>query len=48
MENIDEVSMAISHQIKTPKKVSDMRSSKPIFQGKASKKKVPKHPSITD
>lgn len=37
MENIDDVSMAISH-IKTPKKVSDMRS-KPGAAAKAKKKK---------
>lgn len=43
MENIDDISMAISHHIKTPKKVSDMRSSKPIFSGKTTKKKVPKN-----
>ena len=37
MENIDDVSMAISH-IKTPKKVSDMRS-KPGGAAKGKKKK---------
>ena len=40
MENIDDISMAISH-IKTPKKVSDMKSGRSGF-GKSAKKKTQK------
>lgn len=40
-ENIEDISMTISH-IKTPKKVSDMRSSKPSLISKSTKKKTQK------
>ena len=40
-ENIEDVSMTISH-IKTPKKVSDMKSYKPSIISKSTKKKTQK------
>lgn len=42
MENIEDVSMTISH-IKTPKKVSDMKSSKLTGTAKSNKKKTAKY-----